>query len=322
MAPRSQRPAAARSSQAGPSRTRTRTRTHSHSHRDSADEAEAEADPPLPQALQPFSRAGWADRPVDPSSERQVKSFLVNWSMPAGDAEEKATGLLADTARALQEAGGDDELAAQLETSIRRMIDAQNLIRAHTDTLDGLRKQLQARKELSNIAEMYAEGVEERYAVYEGKTTRQKYAKEQSYSAFREGVWAGQEGDDNAMPPDFLAKELEREEGDDGGSDEDEIAVGGQTQLLKCPLTLRFLTSCLTSKKCHHSYSREAILDYLRAGNINCPAHGCDQQVAREDLEENKKLERDARRAEQREREADQGLDEEPVEDVDDSMVL
>ncbi|KZO92654.1 hypothetical protein CALVIDRAFT_601300 [Calocera viscosa TUFC12733] len=323
MAPRSQR-TGARPSQAGPSRRITRTRTNRD---DSDEEAEAVArqvvgDADAAQDIKPFDPATWTNRAVDPGSERQVKSFLAGWSMPSGDAEEKATNLLADTARALEEAGGDDELAAQLEASIRKIIDAQHLIRAHTTTLDDLRQKLLRKEKLSDIAEKYTDGVTSSNQAYQQKTTRQKYIKEDSYFKFREGVWQGQNGDNDAMPPDFIRKALEHENGDDGESSDDEIAIGGQTQLLKCPLTLRYLTACLTSKKCKHSYSRDAILQYLDGGQDSCPATGCDQRVTREDLEENRQLEKMAKRAQQREREADQGLDDEPVEDVDDSMVL
>jgi len=211
-----------------------------------------------------------------------------------------------------------------LEASIRKMIDAQQLIRAHTSTLDNLRQKLARGEKLTNLAEKYRTGVGDVSALYGQKTTRQKYGREEGYFKFREGIWQGLNGDDNPMPPDFVTQDLDREQGDPADDSDEEIAIGGQTQLLKCPLTLRFLTSALTSKKCKHSYSSEAIKQYLADGRgpKHCPATGCDQYVSIEDLEENRQLERMARRAEQAEREREQGLDEDGIEDVDESLVM
>ncbi|EJU03289.1 hypothetical protein DACRYDRAFT_106452 [Dacryopinax primogenitus] len=269
-----------------------------------------------------FSLQTFRNQPVDSGSDRMLRAFLTNWSMPAGHAEERGVGLLADTARAVGEAGGDEELDRELESAIRKMIDVQQRIRAHTATLDGLRQRIAQGEKLADLTELYTQGAQEKWEVWEGKTARQRYGKDEGYFQFRDGVWQGQNGDDNAMAPDFITKELEREDGDLADEDED-IFVGGNTQQLKCPLTLRYLTSCLTSTKCKHSYSREAILQYLPPqGGKQCPATGCDVLVSRAELVEDKDKERRARRAEEKEREGHLGLDEEPVEEMDDSVVL
>jgi len=52
--------------------------------------------------------------------------------------------------------------------------------------------------------------------------------------------------------------------------------------------------------KCQHSYSRVAIMDYLRRGTQKCPMPGCGQLVSASGLQRNEELEARVRAAQRR----------------------
>lgn len=52
--------------------------------------------------------------------------------------------------------------------------------------------------------------------------------------------------------------------------------------------------------KCQHSYSRVAIVDYLRHGTKQCPMPGCRQPVSMNGLQRNEELEGRVRAARRR----------------------
>ena len=59
------------------------------------------------------------------------------------------------------------------------------------------------------------------------------------------------------------------------------------------------------SKLCGHSYSAEAIREYLKSSHNRareCPATGCRKQITLNDLQEDKELARRAKEAARRER--------------------
>ena len=53
--------------------------------------------------------------------------------------------------------------------------------------------------------------------------------------------------------------------------------------------------------ECRHSYSRVAIVDYLRRGTKQCPMPGCGQLVSLHGLQRNEELEAGVRAAQRRE---------------------
>ena len=76
---------------------------------------------------------------------------------------------------------------------------------------------------------------------------------------------------------------------------------------LVCPLTKKLMEDPVTSKKCHHSFSKSAILSHIRnyrqrRGHAKCPIGGCDQKVVEADLEPNADLEKAVRRKQREER--------------------
>ena len=76
---------------------------------------------------------------------------------------------------------------------------------------------------------------------------------------------------------------------------------------------------CYNRTKCQHSYSRVAIVDYLRRGTQQCPMPGCGQLVSMNALQRNEELEARVRAFQRRGVTATQmGMD---VDDDDDEVV-
>jgi len=99
-------------------------------------------------------------------------------------------------------------------------------------------------------------------------------------------------------------------------SDDDDVVVGGVTQNYTCPLSLTVMVNPLTSEVCQHSFSENAIKEYLgsnRSVKKKCPAAGCSKLFGLSDLKPDKELERRVkaydRRARRREAEADSDME-------------
>jgi len=87
-----------------------------------------------------------------------------------------------------------------------------------------------------------------------------------------------------------LQQTIPREDGDDDDADDD-ILIGGATHDYKCPLTLKLLEDPVTSEKCKHSFSREAIHSlFANDRTTRCPATGCRAGLTKADLKTNKDL--------------------------------
>ncbi|KAJ2738630.1 hypothetical protein GGI20_006247, partial [Coemansia sp. BCRC 34301] len=105
------------------------------------------------------------------------------------------------------------------------------------------------------------------------------------YREFRQQVWDVKH-DGEAMPALFG--------GGSGEASDEELVIAGTRKSYKCPITTVWLTDPVTSKKCKHSFSKQAVSDYLKAhrGEGPCPVGGCSHRVRATDLFVDKILER------------------------------
>jgi SUMO ligase MMS21 Smc5/6 complex component len=101
---------------------------------------------------------------------------------------------------------------------------------------------------------------------------------------------------------------------DDG---EEELQITGGKLDTRCPLSMTELTEPYTSKRCKHSFQKDAILEFIRMwrpgvqGNrCMCPVVGCDKEIKKEDLYHDKvllrRIERQRAADEQDERSSDE----------------
>lgn len=175
------------------------------------------------------------------------------------------------------------------------------------------------------------------------KTLTDRYARDNDYAGFYRALHDARHSNrDNAPPVPAPALWFGREE--NGGrvsstfpadeGDDTELGIVAERISTKCPLTYTHFRDPVTSDVCHHSYEREAILDFLKQSDAylpftreqqrelsalsdrerprrerqlrqkqaDCPQIGCGLKVTETDLRDNPVLARQAKRAVEAER--------------------
>lgn len=113
--------------------------------------------------------------------------------------------------------------------------------------------------------------------------------------------------------------------GGDADGDEDDIVVDRSTISTRCPITFLPLKDPYTSKKCPHTFEKQAILDMIRRSTIKvasdsggpqekaaqCPVTGCDMMLRASDLWRDVVVVRKVRRMREVERREREGSGEE-----------
>ncbi|CAL1713130.1 unnamed protein product [Somion occarium] len=246
--------------------------------------------------------ANLGNQPLDRAALMKVGGVALDWAQIRKGPFSYTFNLIADVAPSFAEfAEGEqgEQSLADLEATMKRLIDTENELSVHETVLNELREKIALGEEVSNVVERYQTGVQEKMAEYKKRTARQKYGKHDQYNKYRQAVFEVQHPD-TAMPP--VTEFLPREAGDDS-DDDDDIQVGGVTQDYKCPLTLTILVDPLTSSVCGHSFSANAIREYMAGKrSVQCPASGCHKMLALADLKPDQELAKKARDAARRER--------------------
>ncbi|GJE98304.1 E3 SUMO-protein ligase NSE2 domain-containing protein [Phanerochaete sordida] len=245
--------------------------------------------------------ANFTDQPVDKQQALRVQGLAQDWAQIRTGIHSSSYALVQDIGTAIAEFMEGEKVEAKLaevDRTMRKLIDTENDIRAHEDTLKDLHQQIERGDAVAEILSRYEGGVQQRTDDYQSKTSRQKYAKHENYASFRQAVYEVQHPDE-PMPPvsDFIPAEA----GDDS-DDEDDIQIGGVTQDYKCPLTLKLLEDPLTSDICKHSFDASAIREFLGTSRKKCPNAGCNQVISVSNLKPNKDLAKKAKEAARRER--------------------
>ncbi|KAL5501517.1 hypothetical protein ACEPAH_8777 [Sanghuangporus vaninii] len=261
------------------------------------------------------------DKPLSKTDARKISALAADWEQIKRNLRTASFPQAEQVAVAMAEAGeskdGEEALKDLEETDLlmRELLDVQAELSAHADTLTGIANDVIRGEEIENVLKRYTIGVDDRLESWQIKTTRQKYGKDEDYKKFKSSIYEVQHPD-QGMPP--LTSLIPAEEGDD--SDE-EIAVGGVSQVYTCPLTLTILVKPVTSEVCKHTFSQASIEEYLnhnRSLRKKCPAAGCSKLVCLSDFRPNPELERKVQahvRREQR-RQAEADSEDEAVEEI------
>lgn len=158
--------------------------------------------------------------------------------------------------------------------------------------------------------DVFRTNVEDAKLRYQSKSQAERYAEDQTYYNFREVVHDAVHHDKEDVPP--LDKSRWFSEGGapapgitnrnvdaENEDEDDDLAISKATISTKCLLTLREFVDPYTSKKCPHSFEKEAILGLIagsekraapapgqRQGEkcVICPVGGCKEQLTRNDL--------------------------------------
>ncbi|KAH9922787.1 uncharacterized protein BXZ73DRAFT_91513 [Epithele typhae] len=248
------------------------------------------------------------EQPLSRSEGKMIQGLAGDWSSLRTQAFSgegfSALGEIGECVTEFTEGEKKEKALTMIDTIMREWLDTEEELLAHEHALQEIHQNVAAGEAVIAVIDVYKTGVQDYTEKYKAKTPRQKYAKNNRYLTFKQGLW-NVEHPDSAMPPlvDLIPK------GDD--DDDDDIQMGGITQDYKCPLSLQFLKEPLTSKTCKHSYSADAVREFLLPGPKICPATGCRQQLRLSDLEPNKDLAKRAAEAARRERAREEDSDKE-----------
>lgn len=131
---------------------------------------------------------------------------------------------------------------------------------------------------------------------HEKLSQKEKYGKNQAYVQFRELIWNAQDvhGEDLFNINKFFT---------DQNSDDEDFVEEQVRESFKCPLTKQFFELPLTSKVCHHSFSKDAIVEVIRNNNgrAKCPIPACAHFIRIGDLFPDPELQEKTTRAIERE---------------------
>ncbi|KAI9449293.1 hypothetical protein HD554DRAFT_2208232 [Boletus coccyginus] len=261
----------------------------------------------------------FGDQPLEKKDGAKLHGIAQDWEMIRKQIHQSSFRLVKDVAISLAdvlEVGEAGEALDEVDDIMKELLDIDQEMRSHEDTLNNLYQGLMRGEVVENVLDKYDNEVAQRVHGYKTKTTRQKYASNGVYVEFKQGIYEVQHPGE-AIPP---INDLVPREDDDASDDEDELEVGGVTQDYKCPITLIVLEHPMTSKVCGHSYSRAAIQEYLKGARgygLPCPTSGCNQRITMDHLQVDKELEKRIKiavRRQRRQQESEEDDDDEVIE--------
>lgn len=158
--------------------------------------------------------------------------------------------------------------------------------------------------------DVFREHIKDSQLRYQSKEHFERYADNEAYNNFREVVHDAVHADKEEPPPLDKTKWFteagqaapgitNRNVDAENEDDDDDLAISKATISTKCLLTLREFINPYTSKKCPHSFEKDAILEMInnsprrttptagqRHGDkfVVCPVSGCQEQLTRNDL--------------------------------------
>ncbi|KAJ9122329.1 hypothetical protein QFC22_001750 [Naganishia vaughanmartiniae] len=128
----------------------------------------------------------------------------------------------------------NEEATISLEEKIKQLIDEIKVLECRIKALQQIHAELQENHEMEDIKGEIQRRFVKELGTYPQASDRTKYKNSEYYKTFKQTVWDIRH-EDEACPP--ISTFLEKGP-DDPESDDDDIEVGGTTQLFKCPLTL------------------------------------------------------------------------------------
>ncbi|KAF8964213.1 hypothetical protein BDZ97DRAFT_1904521 [Flammula alnicola] len=222
--------------------------------------------------------ANFADQPLRKGDLHKLKGISDDWESMANQIGQQSS-IYKDVAAAMAEAGETDTNSSKdlqaLDRDMKDFLDVCAEMTLHAQSLDAMHQLIARGEPVANPQELYEDNLKQRMEEYAGKTSRQKYARDQRYNEFQSGIWEVHHPNE-PMPP--LTEFIPEVYGDDS-DDDDEVEMGGATQNYNCPITLTPLVNPVTSRICKHSFSKDSILGYCQITSkvYKCPATGCNK---------------------------------------------
>ena len=151
---------------------------------------------------------------------------------------------------------------------------------------------------------MFSDRMERKKIEYTSYSHSARYAQNNAYIGFKGIVHDARYGDSGPPLPHpdtwFTERgspapgETSTQAAGIGADDDDDIVMDRATVSTRCPLTFQEFKDPVTSKKCPHTFEKNAISEYIRRSNVRigakgekayqCPVTGCDQIITASDL--------------------------------------
>jgi hypothetical protein len=245
-----------------------------------------------------------------------------------------------------------NSMTAQMDKDVRKMIDADNNIEDMQHTLAALvtdvsnvstqrtqRTQRDDDEEYPDfdptdptnatqrplaVAHLFNDRVARAKDRYNTQTLTNRYSRNNHYIGFKKITHDARYHNDDVPPPHLWFKEDRPDAGETalGAEDsDDDLQIAKETISTRCPLTLREFEDPVTSRKCPHSFEREAITSMIQMPNnhvrsegaaaVQCPVPGCQKLLTLADVHSDPMIKRKIARLQKASRDAEEDSDEE-----------
>ncbi|WVQ73179.1 hypothetical protein IAR50_002743 [Cryptococcus sp. DSM 104548] len=269
--------------------------------------------------------AGWTedtftDKPISRGGANVIKVRGLSDSIrDAIKRLDEVVDSIKETAYILEESIPSDPAIKNVEASLLKAFDQRVILRIRAEALDQLARHLLDGREYANIQAEYEKLSGPRIQEYQSKSQYAKFKKDREYADYKGELWA--RAHETACPP--ISTFLTKGPNDEADSDDD-IDIGGQTQNYRCPITLTLYQDAVTSSKCNHTYSKDAIINLItnsqRSKTVaKCPVTGCSIAISKADLQDNPALQKRANAFARRQQEKEDDKDDDAASIDDDS---
>ncbi|PFH53946.1 hypothetical protein AMATHDRAFT_72968 [Amanita thiersii Skay4041] len=255
----------------------------------------------------------FTDQPLTRAELQKLNGLVLDWQMVNKKMQQSWSGVRS-AAVAIASAGEDgegEETLEEIDLLMRELIDISVEMAVHEKALHDIYQGVARGDSISDAMTRYQSGYEQEIKRYTEKTARQKYAKREEYTKFKEDIYEMLHPG-TPIPP--IKQLIPKENGDESDDDDDDLEVGGTTQDYKCPLSLRPLEDPVTSSICGHSFSAETIRSFFKGTELKrCPASGCVKSFRLSDCRPDKELAKKVKAWLRRNRRANENSDAEEV---------
>ncbi len=229
-----------------------------------------------------------------------IQSLTSHLQAPSSEIE-KAMLSITDTA---VECAAQSVDAAELEASLKRLIDLSHVLKAGISTLEsGI--------DTEDAVTAFTKSMDGAKREHAMKSGMEKYGHVAEFLDYGRRTWKERHPNRRVPPVEtwFREKDAAGGQGAEEGSDQDDDMVVRRDANLKCPLTLQLMNEPVVSLVCVHAYERLAIQELMQSngGHVKCPVLGCNSSLTPKQLQPNQRLREMCRKEHRRLREQSPG---------------
>ncbi|EOR03897.1 E3 SUMO-protein ligase nse2 [Wallemia ichthyophaga EXF-994] len=229
------------------------------------------------------------DTNIGRNDRSSIKSLNSLWKrLPTDAACDNVIDLVTQIQYCKQyEPNGDwDRLEGTADSNMRSLVDLENRTQLKQSIASDFIDDIEQEAEIVKPETLYRQKLSNLMHSYNNKTSRQKYGDSDKFSSYYNSIWAVSKPEE--VVPSI--RKLIPKESDDEDDDDSDVEIGSIRQNFNDPITLCLFENPYTSDKCKHSYSFNAIKEYLLGQAKICPYSGCSVNISMIDLREDQRL--------------------------------